>query len=162
MNLRKLFIMSTLVGIAVSVIYYLYSPQRVPIHYNATGAADSWAARELNLALWISIYVFIAILFINIPKIIKNTPPKFINLPHKEYWLAPERLEITSGLMAEFYYKMGIGLNVFFMVLSTAAFKTGFEQGCCLNMGFMNIFLALFCGYTFFGLIALMRKFRKR
>ncbi len=66
-------------------------PQTVPSHFNAAGVPDGWMNKSAYL-------VFIQVLGLCLPLAIPVVgglctllPDWMINLPHKDYWLAPER-----------------------------------------------------------------------
>ena len=152
MDSRKKLIASCLTGGFLSLVLYLVSPARVAVHFNQNGIPNSWASREVNFMVWLMVYGFIGVFFTAIPGIIKQAPRKFVNLPHRDFWLAPERFENSCRIISGMLYDMGAALSFFFMLLEGAGFQSGLKPGGILNKGFMDIMFFLFCAYTFIWL----------
>ena len=70
---------------------YSEIPERLASHFNAAGAPNGWMSKDqfftLN-ALLVGLAIFIGVFP---PLLIAKLPPNLINLPNKDYWLAPER-----------------------------------------------------------------------
>lgn len=78
-------------------------PERVASHFDAAGQADGWSSKTGFLAINLAFVVGMALLFLGVTLLINKVPNDWINLPNKDYWLAPERraatLDIISGQM---------------------------------------------------------------
>src|SRR6266481_1810795 len=75
--------------------YYAQMPDVVASHFNGRLAAVS---------------VLIAIIGFGIPRIIASVPPQLINLPNKQYWLAPEHLAETMAFLNAYFAWFGCAL----------------------------------------------------
>jgi uncharacterized membrane protein len=88
-----------MVGILQIGFYYPKLPAMVASHFNAAGKADDWMPKEsfvaLNAIVLASLLAVVLILGLVIPRV----PAALINLPQKEYWLAPERRRQTDKLV---------------------------------------------------------------
>ncbi len=71
-------------------------PERVASHFNFQGQADSWTSRPVYLALMTLWGLGIPCLLLSVAWMIRKLPASVINLPHRDYWLAPQRREQTS------------------------------------------------------------------
>src|SRR5205807_2275872 len=68
--------------------------------YRSNWVSGSAQSRRSSLVV---LSVVVAVIGLAIPKMIAVLPPQRINLPNKNYWLAPERLaETTAFLNAHF------------------------------------------------------------
>jgi serine/threonine-protein kinase len=67
-------------------------PAIVAVHFNAAGAANGFATRE-DCCSFMLIFTLVAPVIVAavaglVPRL---APPSMINIPNREYWLAPER-----------------------------------------------------------------------
>ena len=145
----------------VSVVLYLYSPEIVAIHFNARGIPDSWASRNYNLMLWVAFYSLMTGFFLAIPLILQKTPVRFINMPNKYYWLAPERRYQTILLVSNLTYWMGSGLNAFFIALGFLSFRANSLEEVRLDNAAVYILLGMYLVYSIVWLIRFYSQFRR-
>ena len=66
-------------------------PERVASHFNAAGVADGWMSRSAYLWTMGGTAAGVALLMLGVGFGTRYLPASAINLPHREYWLAPER-----------------------------------------------------------------------
>jgi uncharacterized membrane protein len=82
----------------------LLLPERVAIHFDGAGHANNWTDRSALLILFGGLGVGAPIFFVGSGLLVGLVPDGMVNLPHREYWLAPERRAQTraylSGQMA--------------------------------------------------------------
>src|SRR5207237_1170658 len=79
-------------GLPVSLAYSAGElPERVATHFDASGQPNGWMSRHGHI-------IFIMLLGLALPLLVAGSffclrffPGRGINLPHREYWLAPER-----------------------------------------------------------------------
>jgi hypothetical protein len=95
--------LSGVAGIALAFWVYSNSPERVPVHFTLNGVPDAWGSPiELLVTLTCVIGLFTAG-FLALPALfrltLRCTPPSMMSLPHKEYWLAPERRDALHALL---------------------------------------------------------------
>ena len=74
---------------------YPQLPAVMASHFSARGIPNGWAPKPMFFLI-MGIAVFVSALpgFLA-PRQIESRPPARLNLPHKDYWLAPERREDT-------------------------------------------------------------------
>jgi hypothetical protein len=149
-----------LVGVVQIGYYYPKLPPTVASHFNAAGKADDWMPKEsfaaLNAIVLASLLAVVLILGLVIPRV----PVALINLPHKEYWLAPERRRQTDKLVFG-------GLLTCFN--ATGILLLGvFELAYLVNLGHPNAMrwipwalVAVYSGFVIIWLILFNRRFKK-
>jgi len=71
-------------------------PDKVASHFDAQGNANGWMSRTDYLQLTGTILLLIPSLLVGVGFLIAVLPSGSINLPHREYWLSPERRVETS------------------------------------------------------------------
>jgi hypothetical protein len=92
-------------GVAQAVAWWPQLPERVASHFDLSNRVDGWMGRTAFLVLTVGLQVFLAVLFIALPVLLERLPDSLINLPDKDYWLAPARrsgslAHMSSGLLA--------------------------------------------------------------
>jgi hypothetical protein len=70
-------------------------PEIVASHFGATGAANGYMPRGMYRAVMLLLIVGVPLLLAFIPTSIAGPSGTRLNIPRREYWLAPERREST-------------------------------------------------------------------
>jgi hypothetical protein len=76
-------------------------PERVAVHFDAFGHPNGYATREGCRNFMILATLAPPALVVALSLLARLLPAALINLPHREYWLAPERRAGTQALLAE-------------------------------------------------------------
>jgi len=110
------------VVVAVLAAIYFWStyaqlPDVVASHFNARGVANGWQPKSVFLAFFVGSVAIAALLTFGVPWIFSKMPLNLINLPHKEYWLAPERMAESLSLLNRSFAWFGCAVLV---VVATA------------------------------------------
>jgi hypothetical protein len=110
------------VGGALAHAYHLRSvlPERVASHFNAAGHPNGWMARDGFVIFYVGMVLLLAFVFLLVSLIIGRVPPELVNLPNKNYWLAPERRAETAAWMRGWGCLMGtatVSLMIYVMRL---------------------------------------------
>lgn len=81
-------------NLALAAASYRAMPAVVASHFDAAGRPNSYAPREMLVGIHVFVVLTLgAVILINGAAL--RTPNARFNLPHKDYWLAPERREET-------------------------------------------------------------------
>lgn len=103
---RFLYAFLILLCLLMMAYYYPQMPQRMASHFAADGRANGWQSRKAFFVLMLLVTSMSAVVGFLAPRQIAARSNARINLPHRDYWLAPERREETmryiSGTMAWF------------------------------------------------------------
>lgn len=76
-------------------------PERVASHFNAAGVANGWMAKSTYVRFIAGFGVIFSLLWaVGLPLLLRATPVSVWNLPHRDYWLAPERRGETQAYLA--------------------------------------------------------------
>jgi hypothetical protein len=113
---------SIFVVIAVVAAIYFWStyaqlPDVVASHFNARGVPNGWQPKSLFFEFFLGAVAIAAFLTFGIPAIFSKIPVSMINLPHKEYWLAPERKAESIALLNRSFAWFGCAV---LLVVTTA------------------------------------------
>jgi len=89
------FVFYLLLALAVLqvLVYYPMLPETVASHFDGSGRADGWSSKSTFFTIDAAVIALTALIFLGLSKI--RWPDRWVSLPHKDYWLAPERRERT-------------------------------------------------------------------
>jgi hypothetical protein len=95
----------TLAALAQALYWGPQLPDRVASHFDLNDRVNGWMDRTPFLVLATVLPVLMAGVFLLLPLLLDRIPDALINLPNKDYWLAPSRraeslARATSGLLA--------------------------------------------------------------
>jgi len=108
-------------------------PQRVAIHFNAEGEADNWAGRTTHALFIAGLPLLITALFAGLAALTTRFP-KLLNIPRRDYWLAPERLRFTAALMLRWLLWLACLITIFFGALHWIVLLANQTQPAKLSM----------------------------
>lgn len=135
-------------------------PDPVPSNFDETGHVNGEMSLFGFYCLMILLHVVMLVLFPVLGAFLKVIPNSFINLPNKDYWLAPERRDST--LLFNSTYLVAIGWQTSWLLIFI------FHLTCVVAVGdratIMPEFNYVIVGYLaaiFGGVIYLYCKFRR-
>lgn len=76
-------------------------PPLVASHFDSAGRVTAYMPRGRYIALLLGIAVVVPLFLVIGPRRAFSTPGLRINLPNRDYWLAPERREETFRFLAQ-------------------------------------------------------------
>lgn len=153
-------ILSGIMGIILAMYYHRILPERVASSFGENGSAQAYMSNETSLYFGVGLYILFTGLFLAIPYLVRVIPVKYVNFPHKDYWLAEERKESTIEAMSGWVYVFGFATNVLMIVMGLLSFKANISGEMRLDMGTFFTGLALYLIFTACWVIWLYRRFR--
>jgi len=103
-----------LVGIAAT---YARLPERMASHFNASGVANGWMSRDGYVWFMVGIVTFVSLTMIAAFGSVRFLPNSLINIPRRDYWLAPERRDETARTLMRFGLLMVGFESLFFLAI---------------------------------------------
>jgi len=85
-----MFLLWVLFGVLLAATYDQW-PAQVATHFDLQGNPNGWMSRAGNLVAHVLLAVGMPLLIYGIFSLTSLFPTQLINLPRREYWLAPER-----------------------------------------------------------------------
>lgn len=161
MTITRLHITSAATGIVLSIVIFFFSPETVAMHFNFAGQADSFTSRSSNLILWVVLFIFLNALWLMIPFLVKIVPASMVNIPNREYWLAPERRDATIGKITRFMGGFGILTNIYLCIINVVIFSVIASGDTQLNRPAFITALAAFLIAVIVWIVFFVRSFRK-
>jgi len=81
------------------VLGALILPERVASHFGLYGQANGWMSKEADLLFLGGVGIGLPLFIVGLTYVTRFFPDSMFNLPHKEYWLAPERRQQTVNFI---------------------------------------------------------------
>ncbi|MBK7999410.1 MAG: DUF1648 domain-containing protein [Verrucomicrobia bacterium] len=74
-------------------------PDRVASHFDASGAANGWMSRDSHVRYMVTFGSFFPLAVPVVCYCVRFLPVGLVNIPRREYWLAPERKSETINYL---------------------------------------------------------------
>ncbi len=110
---QLVFFATTFVVLALAAQQHGTLPARVATHFGANGQPDGWMSRASHTLGQVGITGGIAALFFILALALPRLPERFVNLPHRDYWLAPQRRAATFAWLGAMLFWLGALLQAF-------------------------------------------------
>jgi uncharacterized membrane protein len=98
-----------LIAIAVlqTLYYYPRMPDIVASHFDGLGAPNGWSSRVGFFGTYLAILLMLVVIFEVVPRLSESWSGFWRNLPNRDYWLAPERIDRTRAFLRRQMMLMG-------------------------------------------------------
>ena len=145
--------------VAHALWYYPQLPEQVAHHFGATGEPDAWGHKTHFLIVYLVTVGVMAATFLGAGLLMPKIPNYAINLPNKDYWLAPKRRQQTLDYMLPQLLWMG-SLT---MILLLNVFHQSFQVhlGNATELNNIGITMGAYLTLTTVWCIAIYKKFKK-
>ncbi|HYL64645.1 MAG TPA: DUF1648 domain-containing protein [Candidatus Methylomirabilis sp.] len=156
-------IFGLLVLFSVVYFYRVYAqlPEVMASHFNGNGVPNGWMPKSDFFKVLLPFGLLIAIIAFVSPKLMRIFPPSMINLPNKDYWLAPERRAETVRYMEAALAWLGCAI----IALMTFAFYIAVKANLNPRGGFdssaMMVALGAFFVFLLFFIIRITAHFSR-
>lgn len=82
-------------------------PASMAVHFDGAGVPDRWSPKSEFLTTWILMTLLLGGLFAGLRVLVRFLPADYINMPRREYWLAPERAASTRAEVGDVVLALG-------------------------------------------------------
>ena len=158
-SLRPLGVTFALTGAAVAqlALYAPRLPARVPSTYDMAGNPVSWMDATSFVVVYVAIVALVLAIFTFGSPLLRRVPDHQVNLPNREYWLAPERREASIDALIAWMRWYGAATLAFVIALYQGLFESNVSGG---EVGPLPwIAGAAYLAATLFMVIWLLRRF---
>jgi hypothetical protein len=152
-----LFVIS--LGVAQVLYFRAELPARVASHFDGAGRPNGWMSRDGFVLIQCVLLLALGALFGFGGRLLKVTPNGWINLPNRNYWLAPERRAESVAVLAGWMRWLGAGTLAFLMVVFQFTVQANLRRGRLDSMQFLMV-TGLLLGGMAIAVGWLYRRFR--
>jgi preprotein translocase subunit SecG len=136
-------------------------PPVVASHFDAAGRANAWMSRAGFIRVYAGLTLFLTGLFLVLALAMAGADPRYLNLPNKEHWLAPERRAETLAWIADWSRWMGAGALALIASVMHLAGEANRGGTGALGPGALWL-LGAFVVYALVMLVRMVRRFGAR
>lgn len=136
-------------------------PPLLASHFAGDGHANGFMPRDGYLALMAAIALFIPLLLAMVTGSLSRLGPERINLPNKDYWLAPARRQATLDALQAHSLWFGTGLAGFLGAVHGLVVQANATTPPHLDAAAIGMALAGFIGWSLAWTVVLLRRFRR-
>ncbi len=137
---------------------YADLPPVVASHFGVDGQPNGFMNKQVFLFFGLLPLGIAALVGLIVPSVTRAMPVNLVNLPNREYWLAPERKEVALGYLGSYLEWLSAGMVVFFLFVYELVFRANAEHSGLANGPFLAGF-ATFMVLMVAWLVALHRRF---
>jgi len=138
---------------------YPQLPARMASHFDFYGRPDAWQPKEAFFLVMIVVIGMTGLMGFLIPLVIAAAPAGFINVPRKDYWLAPERREETFRFLRTHLEWFACGVLFVLPYAASQAINANLPEHAPFGAQGLLYVLAGFLLLTLAGTVRLMRHF---
>lgn len=144
---------------AQTAYYFPILPATVASHFNANGVADNWMPKESFLIFEAVIFVIVIGHFWFVPYLIEKMPDSLINLPNKQFWLAPERRAETFDIFRNYFRWFSVGVLFLLLLINQQVYRANLMHRN-LSATVTWLIIAGFVIFTIVWMIKFIRQFK--
>jgi uncharacterized membrane protein len=160
--MRRALVFFFILNVALSLVSLRWLPDRVAIHFGSGGRPDAWASKEIHALLLLLTQLLLFAMFFSLPWLIERLPTRWISLPHREHWLAPERAGQTYARIVRLTDELGVATLGFLAVIGLLTIDANRSQPVHLDEGLLLVTLITFVVYTLAWSARFFLAFRRR
>lgn len=105
---KILFLTVIIAALAEGLHDFQRLPEQMASHFNALGLPTNWMAKSYFFDLYAGLVLLAALIEFLVFPLIAVIPPWAFNLPHKQYWLAPDRIDETYRYLDSYFAWSGL------------------------------------------------------
>ncbi|MBI3856469.1 MAG: DUF1648 domain-containing protein [Planctomycetes bacterium] len=159
---RSLLILALLYAAAIGQLAW-YAPRMPAVmatHYDGAGTPNGWMTRAGALGFHLTILGVSALAFA-LPMLLLRLAPSLINLPNRQYWLAPDRRAATTATLQSLFSAMGCGMVLFLIAVTALNFHANLNPPARLSSPLLVALIFGFLLYVGGWTVAFYRRFRR-
>lgn len=139
--------------------YYPRVPTRMASHFDAAGQVNAHMPKDAFFVVHLAVLGLMSLAFVLVPALITRLPPGMINLPNKDYWLAPERRARTAQKLQSSLVGFGNVMLLFLLLVFGEAMRANLLPTPHLSNRIW-VLLVLLGVSVIYWIVRLMRAFR--
>jgi uncharacterized membrane protein len=158
---QAVFLLLVFLGFLQARNFAAAMPGLMATHFGASGSANGWQTKGQFFIVEIVMLAVCLLIGFGIPAIIAAAPPSLVNLPNKEFWLAPVRRDHTLAVFRIQMTWFACALLTFLIVVNQLVFNANQSVPRHLNGPQFTMALLAFLGFVAMWTIRLISHFSK-
>jgi uncharacterized membrane protein len=126
---RTIFAFLVVAGAAQVLVYYPQLPETIASHFAGNGHPNGWQSKLVFFLFFLFPAVMAAVVSFVVPRALCSLPANQLNLPNKDFWLAPENREATFWFMEMQLAWFGCALFAFLLFAFHIAIQANLSPG---------------------------------
>jgi len=159
---RLLFVLMLIVGPVVVWTTSTGLPARVATHFGRGGLANGWMTHDGYIAFMFAMIVLVPLVVVAATSLVPGLATSRISLPHRQYWLSPERKEATVGWLSSHGCALGILLILFMLGIHLLTLEANSRTPARLDEAEFFTVLVGFLVLLAIWIVAIALRFRSR
>ena len=119
-------------------------PERVASHFGSSGAADAFMSRGGYVTFMLVFVVGLPLVMTGIMTLVFRSVTTSLNIPNRDYWLAPERRADTVAFLTRHNMRFGACLAIFLSYVHWLVVQANLRQPAELSNSAIYTGLAVF------------------
>lgn len=140
--------------------YYPRLPDVVASHFNAAGDVNGWMPKSAFAAIAVGLLAMIVTVPLLVRGSVLRIPDSQINLPNKQYWLAPERREETLETIVNQQAVTAAALLGFLAITFHDLYQANLQPHPQMP-NHVWVYLALVVGISLWSVVAMIAHFKR-
>jgi uncharacterized membrane protein len=153
------FVFLVFVGFLQARRFAATMPPVLATHFGGSGAPNGWQTQSQFFTLEMVLLGVCLLLAFGIPRLIRALPISLVNVPNKEYWLAPERRQETIAFFKAQFAWFGCGFLAFLLVVNQLVFDANQTRPRQLNSTEFVIAMVVFLAFVGIWTVRLIVRF---
>ena len=158
---QAVFVLLVFLGFLQARNFTAAMPDVMATHFGASGAANGWQSKSQFFVLEFILLCVCLFISFGIPYIISKAPPSLINLPNKEFWLAPVRRDHTLAVFRIQMAWFACALLTFLIVVNQLVFNANQSVPRHLNGAQFTVAMLAFLTFVAIWTLRLIGYFSK-
>lgn len=137
-------------------------PEVVASHFGSSGAANGYMPRGTYRAMLLVLIVGMPLLLAFLPTAVAGSGGKNLNIPHREYWLAPDRRDSTVDFIRVHALWFAAAVSLFMCYVHWLVLQANAIAPPRLSAAGITVGLVAFVALLIVWLAMLYTRFRRR
>lgn len=139
--------------------YYPRLPERIASQFDVAGRPNAASTKWEFLGVHVLMVGLLSTIFLVLPAFIHRLPTALINLPRKDYWLAPERRTETLERFRDQLTWVGCASILFTIAVMQLVFEFNLEEGKEFSALSILILIGIFIVFLLAWTIRMLRSY---
>ncbi len=136
-------------------------PERVATHFGTHGEPNGWMPKSSAVMMMGGFGLGLPLLFVTLSLLLRFVPPELVNLPQREYWLAPEHRDVTYAFISRQLIWLACMLVCFIAACNWLTVQANNTAPVRMPTDQFLIVLGTFLAALIVWIVNLLRQFRR-